>query len=346
MEPDTTAAGHDADPGVLEPHAGRTRGRTRVAIAIVVVVLGVFLFGWLLDYVTASPALCSSCHEMAPRAESWEQSAHAHVSCVECHQEPHPWYAVPQRLVGRAGILVRDVTSHMAGDYDDPVDASQSADSPIADETCLQCHDADRKATSGYRIIIDHVEHAKLNGSCVSCHVRTAHPLESRGRALSLMAQCFTCHGTAEKPEASAECDVCHPSDYEPKPAAHMEQEWMRDHGQVALTDARLCGMCHEKAMCEQCHGLEMPHPDDWAKGATGHGVVARTDRAVCTQCHGDRLDMCTMCHHSDYDPNRGTWIKQHFLNVRERGATYCMSECHSPVFCIDCHATEVPASQ
>jgi len=341
VEHDTTTAAREADTGGAGPVVERGPRARRRAKALAFVLLGVLAFGVLLDVVTASPALCGSCHEMVPRTESWAESAHASVTCVECHQAPHPWYALPQRLVGRAGILVRDISLHVSGDYEDPVDASRSGGSPIEDETCLQCHDPNRKATSGYRILIDHVEHARRNGSCVSCHVRTAHPLESRGRALSLMAQCFTCHGTAEEPDASAQCDVCHPADYEPKPAAHLEPTWMEAHGATALADAGLCEMCHETEYCADCHGLEIPHPDDWAKGATGHGIVAARDRAVCAQCHGDGPDMCTMCHHSDYTPGQGTWIKQHFTAVREDGASYCMTECHSPVFCIDCHARE-----
>ncbi len=316
----------------------RVSKRSRSLLVVVAVVAGVMLAALLLDRATTSPALCGSCHEMEMRYQSWEQSAHNPVTCVECHEQPHPWYAVPQRLVARGALLIRDVGSHLSGDYDDPVDGPSAQAEPIADEVCLQCHDANRTATSGYRILIDHVEHAKRNGSCVSCHIRTAHPIESRSWALTLMAKCFECHGDLAQPEASSACELCHPEDYELLPASHEDQEWELEHGATFADDAQQCAMCHDAKTCDDCHGIEMPHPEGWAKGRTGHSLVATVDRAVCSRCHGGQLEMCTMCHHTGYDPSKGTWVKHHFIQVRERGAGSCMETCHSPLFCVTCH--------
>jgi hypothetical protein len=46
------------------------------------------------------------------------------------------------------------------------------------------------------------------------------------------------------------------------------------------------------------------------------------------------------MCHHQSYDPNKGTWVKQHFLEVEQTGAAACM-ECHSPIYCVRCHVQQ-----
>jgi len=274
---------------------------------------------------------------MKPRADSWAQSAHTEVKCVECHEKPLPWYAVPQRIAARSALLGRDVYKHLTGDYRDPVDGRPVGQSPMTDDHCLQCHDPNRKATSGFRILIDHAEHAKRNGSCISCHVRVGHPIATRGNPLSLMGQCFTCHGTGPKAKAPANCTLCHPSDYELKPASHKDAKWQRTHGKVALTDRKQCTMCHEQSFCNDCHGVKMPHPDGWEKGPTGHAVVAETNRQVCNQCHGARPDMCTMCHHEAYQPTQGTWVQQHYQQVQQKGAEYCV-ECHAPVFCVQCH--------
>ncbi|MHB8706907.1 MAG: NapC/NirT family cytochrome c, partial [Coriobacteriia bacterium] len=206
-----------------EPESGVLRaGRPwRIARLAIATLLGALVLGAVLDLGTTSPQLCASCHEMGGRASTWEQSAHSTVDCVQCHQAPTAWYEVPQRVVGRGQLFGRDVLAHLSGDYQDPVEVRSPGAAPISDAVCLQCHDPNRTATSGYRILIDHAEHAKRNGSCVSCHVRTAHPLESRGTALTLMAQCYTCHGTTGQPEASSECGVCHPSDYELVPTSH-----------------------------------------------------------------------------------------------------------------------------
>lgn len=339
MEPEqTNKADESAAP--VPPSERRRRGWRRIPVAgriAIITVVGVLALAVAFDLATASPELCSACHEIKPRAESWNQSAHASVGCVECHQAPTAWYSLPKRVVDRAKLFARDVAAHVSSDFEDPVDSSAAGTDPVTDDVCLQCHDPNRKATSGFRILIDHPEHAKRNGSCVSCHVRTAHPLETRGRAMSLMTQCFTCHGTPEQPDASAECGVCHPAGYELFPASHTEVTWARGHGDVYQSDPRQCVMCHEQAFCDDCHGLPMPHPDDWASGANGHATLAESQQQVCEGCHGTGPDLCTMCHHTSYDPGKGTWIEQHQLEVRDEGTAYCM-ECHGPLYCTTCH--------
>lgn len=310
----------------------------RLLLTIATVVLGVLALAVALDLATSSPRLCMSCHEMTSRAGMWKTSEHVSVKCVRCHQPVRPWYDVPGRLADRGRLLARDLRAHRGGEYEGQVETRTARAEPIADSVCLQCHDANRKATSGYRILIDHAAHAKRNGSCVSCHIRTAHPQETRGKALALMAQCFTCHGTAGQPKASARCAVCHPAGYELKPASHSAPRWGKGrHGGIAKSDVGLCGMCHQQATCDSCHGIRMPHPDGWPDGRTGHGPVAKADPGTCKRCHSGQPDMCSMCHHTKFQPARGTWIEQHNLQVREDGAAFCM-DCHGALDCVECH--------
>lgn len=310
----------------------------RRLVVLAIAVVGVFgaLVGF--DTLASSPQLCASCHEIAPRTHTWGESAHRTVACVKCHQPVREWYQLPHRVADRTALLWRDARKHFAGGYQDPVEARSAGTDPVADEICLQCHDPNRKATSGLRIRIEHAEHAKRNGSCVSCHVRTAHPLATRGKALSLMAQCFTCHGVGSSAKAPGRCELCHPSGYALSPASHEQKKWRGTHGDVSAADPRQCRMCHRTDFCRSCHGLDMPHPDRWAQGRTGHGKVASVNRSLCSRCHDGGPDMCTMCHHDRYQPAKGTWVKQHFAQVREEGLTKCL-DCHSPLFCSDCHA-------
>jgi hypothetical protein len=307
------------------------------ALVVLAVLAGATALAVAADIVTTSPTLCASCHEMTKRAGSWSQSPHSGIACVTCHQPPRPVLALPWRMADRLRLLGRDVAKHMAGGYRDPVDGRVSGTAPMSDAVCLQCHDPNRKATSGFRIVIDHVAHAKRNGSCVSCHVRTAHPVETRGVAMSLMAACFTCHGTAATAKAPGRCDLCHPSGYELLPGSHQASGWQRAHGAVARADLRQCEMCHVKSTCDGCHGLELPHPMGWSKGKPGHGDVAKQDSALCGRCHGGQPGMCTMCHHEAYDPAKGTWAKQHSAEVEKRGAGFCI-DCHSAMDCVRCH--------
>lgn len=317
-----------------------SRGPGRLLRLVGAVLAGVLLVAVALDVASSSSALCASCHEIAPRTDSWMQSAHTGVECVKCHQQPRAWYELPQRLYDRSALLGRDLLAHASGSYPDPVDARAAGSAPMSDAVCLQCHDPNRKATSGFRIQIDHAAHAKRNGSCVSCHIRTAHPVPTRGKALSLMAQCFTCHGTAKTAKAPGRCDLCHPSGYELKPASHRAAKWKLGHGTVAESDLRQCAMCHTKSTCDSCHGVEMPHPIWWVQGKQGHAAEAARDRAVCARCHGEQKDMCTKCHHSGYDPAKGTWVKQHTDVADRTGAAACFA-CHGPSDCVRCHTRE-----
>jgi hypothetical protein len=296
----------------------------------------------LLDFATASPSLCTSCHELQGRSHAWNRSAHRTVACVKCHLPARAWYAAPVRVADRLGLLQRDWRAHLAADAPKAVEARSPGTPPIRDGICLQCHDPDRKATSGFRIKIDHAAHARRNGSCVSCHVRTAHPLAARSNAMSLMTQCFTCHGLQARAKAPGECGVCHPAGYALKPASHKAASWRPRHGRVMAADPAQCEMCHRQQFCTKCHGLVMPHPAGWERGKTGHGPAAKVNRNLCRNCHEGGPDVCTMCHHSGFRPGEGTWVKQHFRQVSTDGMVRCL-DCHSPLFCSDCHVRTVP---
>jgi cytochrome c nitrite reductase small subunit len=311
------------------------RGR-RHLIALVALVLALLAVAAAFDIVTASPRFCGSCHAMDARFASWSESPHVVVSCVGCHETPRPWYARPATLVERGRLLIRDMRWRLVG-RPEVSEGELSTDTRTMDDSvCLRCHDPNRPATSGFRILIDHAQHAERNGSCVSCHVDTAHP-HGVSVPITLMEQCFTCHGTFEMSEAKAECGVCHPSGYELRPDSHKEAAWPKEHGGVALGEPRQCAMCHTDKSCTDCHGVEMPHPETWARGRKGHASVAERQRDVCARCHTEKPDLCSMCHHRSYDPSKGNWIRQHFIEVRRRGTTYCF-ECHSPVYCVECH--------
>jgi cytochrome c-type protein NapC len=320
--------------------AGR---RTRIVIAVLA---GIVVLIATAGFVTSSPSFCGSCHEMGPSHESWSQSAHTGVKCVTCHETPREWYGQPLRAAERARLIARDTWRHLSGRLGEPNDpAAIGRTSPMPDEICLQCHTPDRRATSGFRILIDHPEHAARTGSCVACHVYTAHPDAELGKPLSLMTKCYDCHGTAEYPEASDTCETCHPADFDLRPPAHLEAPWMRDHGFTAMPDPSLCAMCHEQESCDSCHGVEMPHPEGWLDGPVSHGAAVEEDDDVCFRCHTREPDSCAACHHEGYEPALGPWIEQHYDEARTVGVASCL-DCHQPVFCAECHKAPAGVSE
>lgn len=313
----------------------RVSASGRLWIALGGTIVAIVLTAVAFDLGSGRPALCASCHEMSASAETWQQSAHSVVACVECHESPTQWYQLAERVGGRIALLSRDVNAHWSEAYAAGMDPSLTETAkPTPDAVCLQCHDPNRKATSGYRILIDHVEHAKRNGSCVSCHVRTAHPQESRGGPLSLMGQCYTCHGSDEYPDADTACGTCHPADYDPLPTSHREVEWSTAHGRTWEVDAKLCTMCHQESFCSDCHGLAMPHPAEWVGE---HVAPGEAEPQVCARCHEGGQQLCSSCHHARYAPSDVAWLDEHPAGVRAEGAAACFS-CHEPNSCSFCH--------
>lgn len=309
----------------------------RWAIALAIVGISVVALGLGLVKVTESPALCAACHEMEPKVEAWRTSGHTKVGCPACHEQQRPWHQFPATLARRSGMLARDLRAHFS-DTIKATPASTRERAVVSDSKCLGCHDLSRRISMRYGTLIDHAEHAKRNGSCVSCHLWTAHPDPEAEKPLLMMERCFTCHGTSPKAKAPGTCGTCHPASFSLSPQSHNSDGWRSEHGKAALTKRQPCSMCHEKDFCTSCHGLEMPHPQGWAKGKTGHApVVAKVGRQACVQCHRESPDFCTMCHHEGYEPQRGPWIDQHPRSVSRRGASFCM-DCHTPLYCVTCH--------
>jgi hypothetical protein len=305
------------------------------------VLVALVLLTLIADRVTSSPQLCGSCHEMAPKVATWRSGAHNKVGCPACHETQRPWYLMPVTLAHRAAALQRDYAAHGSYTATDIPSSSRNTTSTIPDSACLRCHDLSRSVTMRFGTLIDHPEHAKRNGSCVSCHKATAHPVPDAERPMVLMAQCFTCHGREAGAKAPGTCKTCHPPTFNMRPESHRPPSWKTQHGKAALADRQPCEMCHEPQFCRDCHGLEMPHPGDWAKGKTGHAVVGRRNRQVCTQCHTEQPDFCSMCHHKSYGPSENRpWIDQHPTMVKKRGAAFCM-DCHGAVFCFNCHTVK-----
>jgi nitrate/TMAO reductase-like tetraheme cytochrome c subunit len=319
--------------------------RSRIIVGALVVVALVLIFVGA-TFAISSPRACGSCHEMKPKVASWSVSPHAEVGCYSCHGTPRPWYGAPLSMAERWTLVARDMRARQAGLGSQTATGSTNATgSPIPDAACLQCHDANRKATARYGLVIKHAEHAKRNKSCVSCHLWAAHPDPKASRGTLMMAQCFNCHGQAAQPKASADCFVCHVKDIDLKPETHKTGTWTKQHGKAAMADRQQCVMCHKQDFCTGCHGLEMPHPLGWARGASGHAVVAKQDRAACEKCHVGNANLCTMCHHQGFDDKKGPWVAQHNLQVRETGAAFCF-KCHEATYCVRCHTSSpVPAS-
>lgn len=121
------------------------------------------------------------------------------------------------------------------------------------------------------------------------------------------------------------------------------------------------CSTCHTKKFCNDCHGMEMPHPAEFKepedpKDPEAHPVMSKDKDSAekCVMCHGknEKTFFCDSCHHGtavnyEFDKKSPWTAKQHPKAVAESGIKACTEKCHTVKFCQDCHTSKkvVPAS-
>jgi len=200
---------------------------------------------------------------------------------------------------------------------------------------CFRCHSQGETPAGGL----------KAPGACAACHppgfqLKPATHLkkgffpEGHGKLASVETSRAR---LAEKTEASAE-EV----DEAERQNADEETESVGP-GLAKVPTINTCYTCHSEKFCSDCHGLEMPHPENFKKG---HGALGTKDPQVCATCHGNVDVFCTECHHGTslgVPYTAGTkWGTRHPLTVAKVGASACF-ECHNPTYCANCHVNGTP---
>lgn len=286
--------------------------KTALVTTAILVAVGVSLGGggtYVALEVTTRPQFCNSCHIMEPYYESWVNSSHADVSCVECHYEP----GLLETFEGKFKAL-----SQLAK-YVTSTEGSKPW-AEVSDYSCMRsgCHSQqllEGELTYG-RVRFDHREHLigmqrgeKLR--CTSCHsqivqgnhltVTTSscilcHFKGSSSGATRPLDDCMTCHGppTAdidlgglsfrhqEYLDRGVECRACHADvtrgtgEVPPERcgSCHNRQEHLERIGDVAFM--HLNHVTNHSVTCLDCH-LEIRH-----------GLPSRDEhfRGNCTDCH------------------------------------------------------------
>jgi nitrate/TMAO reductase-like tetraheme cytochrome c subunit len=346
--------------------------------AFVVVALGATSTRWF---------CAGICHKVQDDAiAAYENSSHSEISCMACHEPVNadPVTLVLKKAKA-LGELYLTVTNNYSLPLNAESELSLNA-SEMPSSQCTQCHSANRKITPSAGIIIDHKVHADKGITCTTCHNRVAHNEQGLTLKLTnqkhpdymTMQGCFRCHSLAKGAQAPGACSVCHTADFPLKPANHNAADFF-PKGHAALADSyyteevkgaaeasktapvveggitvtpfkqvAYCSMCHdEKAFCEACHGMPIPHTTDFK--TKSHPAVAKTSLAKCVMCHGDNATthFCDDCHHGTqvggkFDPTT-PWINQHATVVDKSGLDSCLKQCHTTQFCSDCHTRLKP---
>ena len=269
-------------------------------------------------FYTSSPDYCKTCHEMRPEHESWKKNSHANVTCLACHQKPGPigWADIKIRI-SRMALL------KTAKRYEKPITTT------VNDVSCNQCHDPTRRKTvRNYGIKMSHKEPLEAGFRCTDCHNTAGHGKNVVGAHYPSMNDCIQCH-TGEK--ISTDCNLCHTKDVGTKPRAQSA-----DYPKVHLAPPTNCRGCHSIEPCTDCHGLEMPHPQNFREPEVHAKLAAFERKKTCQKCHDDQ--MCDRCHRFP-GHNEASWRVEHGPKAQGEFKAGCLN-CHnrSRDFCGLCH--------
>ncbi len=218
------------------------------AIVIAAVVGGALALGGAAVPLTDHPKFCASCHNIRPSYESWVESTHKDVTCVDCHVRPGIEGYLHDKV--RAGL--KDVAIYLFGT---PTDAD-NLHGPVASEVCISCHHAILRVSEiavrdlpppvkDVGLVMSHRKHMEAftkrgkGEGCTTCHSRVVHGKPIKGYPIVIprghvsedskpyypnhpegsklrqaaMADCFRCHdgkSTYEGKVLSKRCETCH----------------------------------------------------------------------------------------------------------------------------------------
>lgn len=269
----------------------------------------------------AGSRTCSACHSAAPRAE------HASVDCLSCHAP-----SIGDRVAFGHLEYWRMVPRQIAGAKSGP------SRMRVSRKACVDCHDQVLKPgrSSGRSGVAIRHEVCAASGACQSCHAAVAHGGRTDWAGESVMEDCTSCHVSSG---ASVACDSCHKGKLVterlkrgPWQVTHGPR-WRSAHG---MGDLKACATCHESAYCARCHGVAVPHPDDFG-GA--HGDTAKADRDSCMRCHRQEA-FCDSCHGVPM-PHPAGFLKRHSSSASRVDDPKC-ARCHLEGDCVACHQRHI----
>lgn len=164
--------------------------------------------------------------------------------------------------------------------------APQLQASHLSEDTnlCLSCHPEEKLYTFDENLIFSHQRHFDEGVVCNTCH-------HSQGALVytPVKEDCISCHADRGLPIG---CATCHQDVEILKPESHIKAEFDLAHGRMSL-DLNSCNECHgAKRFCIDCHGVPMPHPQDYL---TIHPSQVMGEPVKCATCHGKQP--CQSCH-------------------------------------------------
>ena len=161
------------------------------------------------------------------------------------------------------------------------------------------------------KIIFQHQQHLRLpeiSDRCVTCHSGVPQDGE-QGDVFPSKPTCLRCHDAEFE---QGECQMCHIGNdmrrRAPRTFLRHDESFIRDHGEAATREGKVCRQCHAQAECANCHDTSQTIPIEAREPSAiernfvhradfvgRHSIEARQSPARCLRCH--ELATCNGCH-------------------------------------------------
>ena len=266
--------------------------------------------------VTSTDRYCVSfCHGESALVISAARLDHA--ECADCHEGR-----------GVVGVIGNSVSRTRMGLMTFAGQKPYGA-VPVESGQCLGCHEDILDSTIEVRreLKVAHSHIVEAGYACTHCHEGMGHSRSAYSQ--QQMDACTVCH---DGDPVSADCETCHitPPDQVEARVGQTAQKVSSAGFVYRGVDAAKsdCGGCHEVVReCDPCHGIRMPHDDDFIEG--GHARQAAFEKKkTCWRCHSPETDCVAPCHtgflRTGINGHPPTWKTEHQI---ESGVGAC--GCH-----------------
>jgi nitrate/TMAO reductase-like tetraheme cytochrome c subunit len=277
-----------------------------------IVGLGLVLMAGAIE-ISSTPRFCGACHVMQPYFESWENSSHGQIPCVDCHISPGLTAELRKKFEALS-MVARYITATYGTNPWAEVD----------DDACLRCHE--RRLLTGKelfgKVLFDHRPHLAetrrgMRLRCTSCHSQIV-----QGSHITVTSStCVLCHFKDQRPGIdTARCTLC-----------HQVPESVIDAGGLAFDHAdasrfgMACESCHVAAShaegsvpqerCFICHN-DPERLAEYGETHLMHQMHVTDHKVDCMNCHQEIEHVaprhiqaaqteCAACHTSGHSPQR-----------------------------------------
>lgn len=295
------------------------------------------MFWWFATGITTlAPSVCESCHaDNIHAATSMPEDPHESTSCVRCHEAG-----------GYTGALTFGVPGRVAHVVSGALELSGARSyGYVASGSCESCHHdgiAGTTISEQKAVRISHREPIEAGAECLDCH-RISDGVV--GVYTTKMVPCLRCHDGVQ---VSAECSFCHTGDVALAITGRSQPSTATAERQVPNPD---CGGCHTQETCDSCHGIRLPHSQEFmafAHARPGVEDLWYNSGRTCGKCHNDENRPCTQCHKARFLSHGTDFQRYHSAgSVDGLGCDNCHAEmAYRPRrnFCVDlCHQPPSP---